>query len=227
MVVGIIGAMEIEIENLLKHMTDIAVEKISGIDYNIGTVGKVKVVAAVCGIGKVNAAICAQTMCIKYSPDYLINIGVAGSLSKDLKVGDLVAASSVVQHDIDSVQLGVPLGLIPVVDAVGIKCAEKLIGILSEFDDVKHGIIATGDQFVWRKEHKDFIVENYQAVAAEMEGGSIGQVCYLNNVGFIVIRCISDNADDDSDAYFEKYLEETAQKSINLVLRLLARLDPP
>ena len=226
MVVGIIGAMEIEIENLLKHMANIAVEKISGVDYNIGTVGKVKVVAAVCGIGKVNAAMCAQTMCIKYSPDYLLNIGVAGSLSKELKVGDLVVASSVVQHDIDSTQLGVPLGLIPEVDAVGIKCAEKLTGILSEFDDVKHGVIATGDQFVWQKERKDFIVENYQAVATEMEGGSIGQVCYLNDVGFIVIRCISDNADSDSDADFEKYLEETAHKPINLVLRLLSRLGP-
>ena len=224
MVVGIIGAMKIEIENLLKHMENVTVEKISGITYQNGVIGKVRVVAAVCGIGKVNASICAQTMCIKYSPDYLINIGVAGSLSKDLKVGDVVAASSVVQHDIDSIQLGLPLGLIPVVEAVHIKCSEKLIAKLSEFDGVKHGIIATGDQFVWRKETKDFISENFQAVATEMEGGSIGQVCYINNVDFVVIRCISDNADEDSDIVFEKYLEETAQKSIDLVVRLLSEL---
>jgi len=225
MVVGIIGAMEIEIKNLLKHMSDATVETISGVDYNTGNIGKIRIIAAVCGIGKVNSAMCAQTMCIKYSPDYLINIGVAGNLSKDLKVGDLVAAASVVQHDIDSSQLGFPLGLIPSVNAINIKCSEKLISILSGFDDVKHGVIATGDQFVWKKETKDFISNNYQAIAAEMEGGSIGQVCYLNNIDFVVIRCISDNADDDSDMDFEKYLTETAQKSINLVLRLLSKLS--
>jgi adenosylhomocysteine nucleosidase len=224
MVIGIIGAMDVEIENLLKHMEDVSTEKVSGIIYHNGTIGSIKVVAAVCGIGKVNAAICAQTMCVKYSPKYLINIGVAGSLSKELRVGDVVIASSVVQHDIDSTQIGFPFGFIPIVEDIHIKCSERLVNKLTELCDATVGVVATGDTFVSKAEDKDFIVQNFQAIAAEMEGGSIGHVCFVNGVEFVVIRCMSDNADDDSDVDFEENMNKSAQKSIELVVRLLEAL---
>jgi adenosylhomocysteine nucleosidase len=223
MTVGIIGAMELEIENLLKHMSGVKTEKISGVNFNAGFIGKIRVVAAVCGIGKVNAAVCAQTLCLKYPLDYIINIGVAGSLSNDITVGDIVAATSVVQHDMDP-QLGFPFGYIPSVGKINLDCCEKLVGILSGFGGVKLGIIATGDKFVNKAEDKNFIAENFKAIAVEMEGGSIGHVCCLNDVDFAVIRCISDNADSDSGVDFEKNTEKSARKSIDLVVRLLSEL---
>lgn len=223
MKIGIIGAMSIEIDPLIKEIKNITTEKISGITYYQGDINNTQVIVAVCGIGKVNAAICTQTLIVKYSPDYLINIGVAGGLSKELKIGDIIVATSVVQYDVDTSAFGDPIGLIPSIDVIHIKCSEKINHKLLETStDLKLGVIATGDKFINDINDINFIVQNFKAIATEMEGGSIGQVCYINNIDFAIIRSISDNADGNSHVDFNENSETSAKKVIDLVINLLS-----
>ena len=149
-----------------------------------GKIGDQYVVAAKCGIGKVFAAICAEAMILKYDVDMIVNIGVAGTLTKDLNVLDVAVATNVLQHDMDTSPIGDPKGLLSGINMILLPADTKMVELMcSCLADrnihYKKGNIATGDQFIATKEQKDYISNTFDAIAAEMEGGSIGHVCYL------------------------------------------------
>ena len=226
--IGIICAMVKEAEGIISAMTDVKTEKISGITFNIGKINGKDAIVAVCGIGKVFAAVCAQTMIIKYSPSLIINSGVAGGLSGELKIGDIAIATSLVQHDMDTSFLGDPVGLISGINVVEFKAddatREKIRKSVEELGiNYVEGVIASGDQFIADKAVKQRIIDNFGAVACEMEGGSMAQVCYVNNVPFCAIRSISDTADGDPEMAYVDFLEIAAKNSIALTLKFVEK----
>lgn len=238
MKIGIIGAMPIEVEALKNIMDDVKISKFSGVDFYEGTLSEVPVVVAVAGVGKVNAALCAQTMILAFEPTSIINIGVAGGLSPELKVGDIAIATEVVEHDMDTSSLGDPLGYISGIDIVYIPCtkwiSDLLYNVSCDVADVKSkinefpskaikGVIASGDQFISGQEQRNHIINNFNAVAAEMEGASIGHVCYMNNVDFGVLRAISDSADEEASLSFVEFTKLAVKNSVAIVLEFLKR----
>ena len=227
MKLGIIGAMQMEVDNLKEALENQSVEVISGISFVSGTIGEVEVVAAVCGVGKVFAAICAEAMILKYNPDMIINIGVAGTLTKDLSVLDVAVASDVFQHDMDTSALGDPVGLISGLNQIFFPTDEKMKILLCEClkeKGIKYitGPIATGDLFMHDADHKALVRERFGAIAAEMEGGSIGHVCTVNQVPFAVLRSISDG--DGGAIDYQTFAEKAAMVSIEIILEFIKKI---
>lgn len=229
--IGIIGAMEIEISGLREQMENRQTEHISGIRFDWGTIHGVLCAVAVCGPGKVNAAVCAQAMVMRFHPRLLINSGVAGGIGENVQIGDVVIATAVVQHDMDTSPLGDPVGLIPGLHLTEIPADEQASQILADHAQkiyqggVFRGIIATGDQFMADRNKIAAIAEQFHAMACEMEGGSIGQVCYMNKTPFTVLRAISDNGNDDAVLDYPKFAKEAADRSIALLSEALPLLD--
>lgn len=227
MTIGIIGAMEIEVAELKELMNNVTQEEISSVIYYKGNIHGRNVVVAKCGVGKVHAAVCAQTMILKYSPDVIINTGVAGSLNADLDIADLVISDKVVQHDIDTSALGDPLGLISGLNIIEIPCNKNIVEKIKKAAEnikgtnVQVGTIASGDQFVCNNDRKKYIVDNFNALCTEMEGASIGHVCYLNNVDFCIIRAMSDKADGSAVMDFPTFAKIAAKKSTELINNFL------
>lgn len=217
--VGIIGAMTIEIEQIYSLMTDKREEKISGINFVRGLFFGKEIVAAVSGVGKVNAAVCTEIMILKYSPEYIINTGVGGGLADGLKIGEIALSCCTVEHDMDTTPLGEPKGYISGIDRVKVKADDELLEkfkkVLSKLDlNFVVGPIASGDQFINSPDEKNRIKNEFGAVCCEMEGASIGHVCAMNNVPFIVIRAISDSADDNSHISFPEFVKSATDTSI-------------
>lgn len=242
---GIIAAMKIEAEHIVGAMEDVRVETVGGIEFHIGRVreedpradgeiGEAELIVAVCGIGKVNAAMCAQTMIVKYAPGRIINTGVAGTLSPPIGIGDVVIASDVVEHDFDTTAFGDEPGLIPGLGTVKMHCSERLsmselrnaaLDVLGESGaKVFRGVIASGDQFIADAEKKRQIVERFGAVACEMEGGAVGQVCTANQVPFAVVRTISDSADGGAVEDYPAFAKKSAELSARIVLRAVTMI---
>ena len=214
--IGIIGAMQIEIDGLKAAMTNITEETVSGVTYTSGKLCDREVVCAVCGVGKVFAAIAAQTMILRYAPCALLNTGVAGGLADGLCVGDIVLADSVVQHDMDTSPLGDPVGLLSGINIVNIKTDEKLLQALITATkqigiEPVVGTVASGDQFIATDAQKQRIRTLFNAAACEMEGASIGHVAYVNNLPFAVLRAISDGGDGME---FSKFVDLAAERSV-------------
>ncbi len=228
---GIIGAMDIEVAGIKKIMENTKCEKISGIEFVSGKISNKDVVVAKCGPGKVNAALCAQAMILKYNPSEVINTGVGGGLSEELSIADIAVATDVVQHDCDTSPLGDPLGYISEIGLVEIPCSKKiansLLTIASSIANTKTlaGTIATGDQFIGNAEKKKYIKETFNAISCEMEGGAIGHVCYANGVDFGVLRAISDNADGNSDMDYPQFAKTAAEKSIYIIKKYIENIN--
>jgi len=200
--VGIIAAMDTEIEAIRAMVTDIEEETISGIRYSKGKLYNVDVVVAKCGVGKVFAGICAQTMIIKYNPDLVINVGVGGALTSKLNIGDVAVGDKLVQYDMDTTAVGDPLGLISGINVVYFESDKELVK--KAVDTAKElgencvtGVIASGDRFVSDDATKNLIIDNFDGIVCEMEGAAIAHVCYVNEVPFGVIRTISDNGNGE------------------------------
>ncbi len=228
--IGIIGAMKPEIDGIKAIIENSETRVISGIEFVCGNVGNVKVVAAQSGIGKVFAAICAQTMILEYTPDIVINVGVGGTLSEKLGIGDIAVANAVVQHDMDTSPLGDPVGLLSGINIVEIPCSKKVSELVSKCATElgiknEQGIIASGDQFIGSAEQKNKIKTNFDAIACEMEGGSVGHVCYVNGVDFCVIRAISDSANGEASMDYPEFMKLAAQNSINVMKKFLAECE--
>ncbi len=225
--IGIIGAMDIEVTTLKNAVENKQIKNVSGIDFVTGRISGKDVVIAKAGIGKVNAAVCAQTMILLYKPEVIINTGVAGALSDEVSFGDIVIGTDTVQHDMDTSPLGDPVGFISGIDTVYMPCdektREKLFAAAKNIRGLKvsQGRIATGDIFLNNDELKRKIVENFSAAAGEMEGGSIAQVCVINKVPFAVVRAISDNADGSSHADYLSFLPVAADNSAKLMLEFI------
>ena len=224
--IGIIAAMDVEMKSLRSYMENTETEVISGIRFVRGTLEGKDVVTAVCGIGKVFAALCAQTMILHYQPRCIINTGVAGTLTDALTIGSIAVSSAVVQHDMDTSPLGDPVGLISGINKVELPADRLLTGQLSACAKVMGlktatGVIASGDQFVACAERKAFIVEHFKAIACEMEGAAVGQVCYVNKVPFCVLRAISDSADGSSHMDYPTFVQMAAEQSVALLRRFM------
>ncbi len=225
--VGIIGAMKVEVESLIKIISDYTVEIISDIEFYRGKLHNTDVIVAKSGVGKVNAAICTQTMILKYSPQLIINIGVAGCVADNMSMGDIVIATEVVQHDVDTSAVGDPVGMISGINLINIPCSKNTVSLLKtaaenlEGFSAFTGIVASGDQFLNDQSKTKWIGEKFNAVACEMEGGSIGQVCYINKVDFGIIRAVSDNGDQDSGKNYNEFIQLAAKNSIALIVSFL------
>lgn len=220
--IGIIGAMDIEIEHINAVIEDKEEIPVSGALYTKGTIDGKDVVTAVCGIGKVFAAMCAQTMIVKFGADKIINTGVAGGLTDKTGILDTVVATALVQHDMDTTYFGDPRGLISGINVVEFPCdstlAEKITANVE--GNCVRGIVASGDCFVADNDKKKEISETFNAVACEMEGAAIAQVCYVNKIPFCVLRTISDGANGEEMSY-EKFRVVAAEKAANVIINTI------
>lgn len=227
--IGILGAMDVEIQGLTARLEQPKERQIGRMRFVEGILHGCEVVIAPCGIGKVNAAACAQAMILAYHPHLMLNVGVGGSLSPDLRYAEIAVARDLVQHDVDTTALGDEYGLVSTVNQVRFPCDERAVGLILEAVaelgiHAQAGTIASGDQFVASRERKDFIVSHFQALCCEMEGGAIAQVCYLNSVPCAVIRSISDNADESSHEDYPQFTARAVRQTEALMERLLPRL---
>lgn len=228
--IGIIGAMVPEVQALQQQLQNPKITTVSGVEFWQGTLGKTDVVVAQCGIGKVFAALCAQAMILTFHPNVIINTGVAGALHPDLSVGDVVIAKNVVQHDMDTTPFGDPLGMISGLNIVEIPAHEATANRLQQA--VTHlgysamaGTIASGDQFLSDPAKKQRIHEHFGALGVEMEGAAIGQVCYVNQVPFGVLRVISDSANGDGAMEYSEFLPMAANRSTNIIHEFLQQTE--
>ncbi len=220
--IGIIGAMDIEVDgirNLIENRRD---RTVSGTVFTSGRLFGCDVVVAKCGIGKVFAALCTEAMINFYSPDLIINTGVAGSLSNELSTGDIALSTAVVQHDMDTSAIGDPVGLISGINMIEIPADTELVNHLFKTVEglnirCKRGIIASGDRFVADSDARHRIVDSFNAIACEMEGGAVGQVCFVNRIPFAIVRAISDNADGKSETDYPTFARTAADNSISIV----------
>lgn len=225
--IGIIGAMEIEVERIKSLLNDTKTETISGVTFVSGTYQGKKAVVAKCGVGKVFASLCAEAMILKYSPDMIINVGVAGCLSDKLKIGDIVIADSVVQHDMDTSPLGDPIGMLSDINIVNIPADANITNLLKKSVEqtglrYEVGTVASGDQFVAEEAKKEFIKKNFAAATCEMEGAAIGHVCYVNKTPFGVLRAMSDGANDGADMDFPSFTKMAAENSAKVLENFFA-----
>lgn len=229
--IGIIGAMEEEVAILKEKMEDVRIIKKASMDFYEGTLAGKKAVVVRSGIGKVNAGICAQILADVFSVEAIINTGIAGSLNKDINIGDIVVSTDVVQHDMDATGFGYRKGQIPQMPVFFFNADERLrklaVKVCSEVNpdiQVFEGRIASGDQFVCDQDVKDGIVSEFSAYATEMEGAAIGQAAYLNDVPFLVIRAISDKADGSAQMDYSEFEKAAIVHSVNLTLKMLEEI---
>ncbi len=224
--VGIIGAMDAEIEKILSVLTDVKRERVGAYDFSQGLYDGKRVCVVRCGIGKVFAATCAQTMILAYAPALIINTGVGGALKGGISPTDIVVATCLVQHDMDTSPLGDPKGLVSGINKIFFDTDIRAREILMHSADslgyrARLGIIATGDKFVSSAEDKRAIVDTFDADACEMEGCAVAQVAFVNGTAFAVIRAISDSADEGSGMDYAKFLPIAAERSATLTLALV------
>lgn len=230
--IGIVGAMEVEIAILKEKMEDVRIIKKASMEFYEGTLAGRKVVVVRSGIGKVNAGICAQILVDVFSVDAIINTGIAGSLNKDINIGDIVLSTDVVQHDMDATGFGYRKGQIPQMPVFFFNADEKLRRLAAEVckevnPDIQvfEGRIASGDQFVCAQDVKNGIVAEFSAYATEMEGAAIGQAAYLNEVPFLIIRAISDKADGSAQMDYSEFEKAAVEHSVKLTLSMLEKMN--
>ena len=229
--IGIIGAMEVEIAILKEKMEEVRIIKKASMDFYEGTLAGKKAVVVRSGIGKVNAGICAQILADVFSVDAIINTGIAGSLNKDINIGDIVLSTDVVQHDMDATGFGYSKGQIPQMSVSYFEADEKLRKLASQVCkevnpeiQVFEGRIASGDQFVCDQDVKNKIVSEFSAYATEMEGAAIGQAAYLNEIPFLVVRAISDKADGSAQMDYSEFEKAAVEHSVKLTLNMLEKM---
>ena len=200
---GIIGAMEPEVNSLISMLNSHEEKTLGGITFHCGKLLGKSVVIARCGIGKVFAAICAQTMILEFAPRLVINTGVGGALAKGIKTSDVVIADRLCQHDMDTSAIGDPKGLVSGINKIYFDADKDAVALLKSSADLLGlncyvGCIASGDKFIASSSDKERIISDFDAVACEMEGAAVAQVCYVNSTPFAVVRAISDSADGEA-----------------------------
>ncbi len=219
---GIITAMDVELELITAAMKIDEKTTISGLTFKKGTLGSMPAVAVVGGIGKVSAALTTQILISVFGVTEIVNTGISGSLSPDLRQGDIIIAKDFVQHDVDTSPLGDPVGLVSLINRIDFPCDETLRGKLlsAALADgkvkVHEGRIATGDQFIANREKAQWIADTFGAVSCEMEGCSIAQVCFMAGVPFASVKCISDDAGDGMT--YQELRTYTAHISSSIIL---------
>ncbi len=227
--IGIIGAMESEVNSLISKLGSHKTEHYSGIDFHTGSLLGKSAVIAKCGIGKVFAAICTQTMILKYYPSLVGNTGVGGAIAAGIKTGDIVIAKRLCQHDMDTSAIGDPKGLVSGINKIYFDADKRAIGILKDAAIslglcVTVGTVASGDKFIASAFDKDRISSEFSAVCCEMEGAAVAHTCYVNNTPFAVVRAISDSADGEATMDYPTFLPIAAENSAKLTLELTCKL---
>lgn len=220
--IGIIGAMELETDSIVKELKNAKRQEISGILFTQGAWCGVQVVVAVCGVGKVFAALCTEAMILHYRPEFIVNTGVAGALDPGLEILDVVIGRDVVQHDMDTSPLGDPPGLISGINRVALPADGK---VCARFEKAAAecgvravaGRIASGDQFIASAEKRGSIRSLFGASCCEMEGAAIGQVCHVNQVPFAILRTISDHASGEAGIDYPEFVARAAAQSVRIL----------
>ena len=229
--IGIIGAMEEEVRELIEDMTECEMQERASMKFYKGMLYGKEAVVVQSGIGKVNAAICTQILADFYQVDQLINTGVAGSLDADINIGDIVISTDAVQHDMDVSMLGDPVGQIPRMDTFSFPADEKLVKLAVEVNkevnpDIQTftGRVLSGDQFISGKEKKEYLVKTFDGKCAEMEGAAMAQTAYLNKVSYVIIRAISDKADNSATMDYPEFVKMAITHYVGLVKGLVERM---
>ena len=228
--IGIIGAMDIEVRALKDMMDNAVTDKVSSMEFYKGRINGADTVVAVAGVGKVNAAVCAQTMMLRYSPDCIINVGVAGGLSDKLGIGDIAVADAVCEHDMDTTPIGDPKGFISGLNEVYIKTDPRVTDMICAAAKARglnyeRGVIASGDQFISTQEQRTVIKSEFNAIAAEMEGAAIGHAAAMNGVPFAVIRALSDGANEESVDDYPTFAKKAAANSVAIITKFLEEVQ--
>ena len=231
MKLGIIGAMAVEVENLKQQMCGVSVTERAGMTFFEGTLEGLSAVVVQCGVGKVNAALCVQILCDCFAVSHVVNTGVAGSLCAALDIGDFVISQDAMYHDFDCSVINpkYSVGQVPGMTVRTFPSNEMLTKLAYTTADTlcpghAHiGIVASGDQFVCNKQQKENIVKNTNALCTEMEGAAISHAAYRNNIPVVVIRAISDKADDSAQMDYPTF-EAIAAKQCADVVRTMARV---
>ena len=235
--IGIIGAMSEEITYLKEKIEIVTTKNIIGLDFHVGKYCGNSIVLVISGIGKVNAAVCTQVLIDHFGVDYIINTGCAGAIHPELGIGDILISTDAVQHDMDVSALGDPIGTIPRLAESYFKADEMLVKLAQEAASetaetaetaenyhVILGRVASGDKFIGTKEGKEHIKRYVQGDCAEMEGAAIAHACWLNRIPFVIIRAISDSADEQANMSYEQFVLLAAKRSSELVEKILEKL---
>lgn len=228
---AIIGAMDEEVSKIKEVMADVTIETKAGMDFYKGKLSGKDAVVVRCGIGKVNAGMCAQILADRYQADAIINTGIAGSLQAQIDIGDIVLSSDALQHDVDATGFGYGLGVIPRMETSIFKADEKLTAVakaacqkVNPEIGVHVGRVVSGDQFISDKEKKNWLIDNFNGYCCEMEGAAIAQAAYLNEIPFLIVRAISDKADDSATMDYPEFEAKAIIHSVNLILEIAANL---
>ena len=229
--IGIIGAMDEEVSQIVEVMEVAETFERASMVFKKGTLNGKDVVIVRSGIGKVNAAVCTQILVDKFNVDYVINTGIAGSLKAEIDIADVVLSSDVLHHDMDATGFGYALGQIPRMDVLSFKADERLIelgkeacAVAASDINVHVGRVVSGDQFISDKAVKDRISSNFEGFCTEMEGAAIAQTAYLNNVPFLILRAISDKADDSATMDYPAFEAMAIKNSVQILKELVARI---
>lgn len=229
--IGIIGAMELEVEELKSKMEVKQVVEKAAMKFYDGSLNGKEVVIVQSGIGKVNAGICTQILVDEFAVDAVINTGVAGSLCAEINIGDIVVSTDACEHDMDVTALGYDKGIIPQMKTSFFQADRKLVEAAMEVCrevnpdiSVYEGRVVSGDQFISDNAVKDMLIETFHGSCAEMEGAAIAHAAYLNNLPYVVIRAISDKADGSAQMDYPEFERAAAKHSAKLVENLVVRI---
>ncbi len=229
--IGIIGAMEVEVKELKEQMQITRQLTKAGMEFCEGILEGQDVVVVRSGVGKVNAAVCTQILIDVFDVKAVINTGIAGSLKAEINIGDIVISTDAVQHDMDVRIFGYPLGEIPQMGVLSFPADEHLAEVAEEVCkkvnpeiQVFRGRVVSGDQFISSKEVKNHLIEEFNGSCAEMEGAAIAQGAYLNKIPYVVLRAISDKADDSATMDYPTFESEAARHCVNLLQEMVKRL---
>lgn len=225
---GIIGAMDIEVDSLKNEMERPQITTVAGMDFYQGIIGEKEVVVVKCGIGKVNAAMCTQILIDRFDVQAVINTGVAGSLNNDIDICDIVISTKAQEHDMDVTPLGYDKGVIPGMEDSVFEAEASLIQLakksaISAELPVKifEGKIVSGDQFIGTHEAKAVLRAEFDGDCAEMEGAAIAHVANLNQIPFLIVRAISDKADGGAEMDYPTFEKKAAANSIALLKEMI------
>ena len=226
--IGIIAAMQVELDLIKSNLKDVVEEKRGGVTFYTGTYKNKRAVAAVCGIGKVFAAMCTEAMILTYTPEIIVNTGVAGALGGGLKILDCTVADKCVQYDMDTSPIGDPVGMISGINKVFFESDEYGSKLLCDcYKDM--GVepvlctVASGDAFVADSVKKEYIRDTFGASVCEMESAAIAHVCYVNGTPFVISRAISDGADGDAGVDYPTACKTAAERSSAAVMEFIGR----
>lgn len=229
--IGIIGAMDEEVNQLKNRMSEVLVIKKAAMEFCSGKLYGKNVVIVRSGIGKVNAAVCTQILIDDFSVGHIINTGIAGSLNADINIGDMVISTDALQHDVDATNFGYAYGVIPRMeqsifpaDMTLAKKAKEICEKVNPEIGVFLGRIVSGDQFIAEKEKKEWIEQQFQGYCTEMEGAAIAQTAYLNGIPFLIIRAISDKADDSASMDYPEFEAKAIEHGVKLLVSLIEEL---